>query len=80
MLVPVRPPNRPGDHPTVNQPDHTLIPPPAAVREQLAQNLRENRLLRALLRVSERAAEQRYREQAPTSTSLAAGREVTHEG
>lgn len=39
--------------------ESTLIPPPDAVRECLARNLRENRLLRALLRVSERAAEER---------------------
>lgn len=34
------------------------IPPLAVVRDHLARNLRENRLLRSLLRVSERAAEE----------------------
>jgi hypothetical protein len=32
------------------------IPPPGIVRERLAENLREARFLRSLLRVSERAA------------------------
>jgi hypothetical protein len=35
-----------------------LIPPPSEIRQQLARNLRENRILRSLLRVSERIAEQ----------------------
>lgn len=36
-----------------------LIPPPKVVREQLAHNLREARLLRKLLTLSERAAAER---------------------
>lgn len=36
-----------------------LIPPPRIVRERLAKNLRESRLLRSLLRLSRRAAEER---------------------
>lgn len=36
-----------------------LIPPPRIVRERLANNLREGRLLRSLLRLSRRAAEER---------------------
>ena len=35
------------------------IPQPDEVRERLAENLRESRLLRQLLRVSERAARDR---------------------
>jgi hypothetical protein len=36
-----------------------LIPPPPVVRERLASNVREGRLLRSLLRLSLRAAEER---------------------
>jgi hypothetical protein len=36
-----------------------LIPPPPVVRERLAHNIREGRLLRSLLRLSLRAAEER---------------------
>jgi hypothetical protein len=39
--------------------DPVLIPAPSVVRAYLARNLRENRLLRSLLRLSERAAEDR---------------------
>jgi len=42
-----------------------LIPPPAIVREKLSQNIREARLLRAILRVSVLAAEERHREKQP---------------
>jgi len=35
------------------------IPPPPVVRDRLARNIREGRLLRALLRLSVRAAEER---------------------
>jgi hypothetical protein len=38
-----------------------LIPPPPVVRKMLAQHLREGRLLRALLRLSIRADEVRFR-------------------
>jgi hypothetical protein len=38
--------------------DRVPIPPPPVVREQLARNLRENRLLRALLRLSLKADEE----------------------
>jgi hypothetical protein len=41
-----------------------LIPPPPIVRDRLARNIRERRLLRALLRLSIRAAEER-RQQSP---------------
>jgi len=37
----------------------SLIAPPRIVRERLAKNLREGRLLRSLLRLSRRAAEER---------------------
>lgn len=43
-----------------------LIPPPAIVREKLARNVREARVLRSLLRLSVRIAEERHREQQPT--------------
>lgn len=42
-----------------------LIPPPAVVREKLSQNVREGYLLRSLLRVSIRAAEERHRGEQP---------------
>jgi hypothetical protein len=42
--------------------EHLRISPPSAVRDELARNLRENRLLRSLLRLSERAAEERHQE------------------
>jgi hypothetical protein len=38
-----------------------LIPPPPIVRERLATHIREGRLLRSLLRLSVRAAEERHR-------------------
>jgi hypothetical protein len=45
--------------------DHEgLIPPPPLVRDRLARNIRERRLLRSLLRLSLRAAEVR-REESP---------------
>jgi hypothetical protein len=60
----------------MERPDPVLIPPPSAVREHLARNLRENRLLRSLLKVSERAAEERRREQPRGSRTAADGRGV----
>jgi hypothetical protein len=39
-----------------------LIPPAPTIREQLARNLRERRLLRSLLNLSIRAAEERQRQ------------------
>lgn len=39
-----------------------MIPDPHTVREQLAKNIRESQLLRQLLRVSERAAEERKKQ------------------
>jgi len=39
-----------------------LIPPPPVVRQKLARHIREVRLLRALLRVSIRDAEEHQRE------------------
>lgn len=43
-----------------------LIPPPPVVRERLARNIKERRLLRSLLRLSVRAAEDRREEGPPT--------------
>jgi len=37
--------------------DESLIPPPPIIRERLSKNIKERRLLRALLRLSVRAAE-----------------------
>lgn len=48
--------------------DELLIPPPAVVRDRLARNLRENRLLRSLLRLSERAAEEAAPDCTPAPT------------
>jgi hypothetical protein len=42
-------------------PDQALIPPPPVVRERLAENIREGRILRALLRLSVRVAQERHR-------------------
>jgi len=39
-----------------------LIPPPPVVRDRLAENIRERRLLRSLLRLAIQAAEQRRQE------------------
>jgi hypothetical protein len=39
-----------------------LIPPPPIVRERLATHIREGRILRSLLRLSVRAAEERHRQ------------------
>jgi hypothetical protein len=47
--------------------DTTLIPPPPIVRERLATHIREGRILRALLRVSLRAAEERHRQTTATA-------------
>lgn len=44
--------------------DESLVPPPPVVREQLAESLEESKLLRRLLRLSERFAERRHRRQA----------------
>jgi hypothetical protein len=50
-----------------------LIPAPPIVRERLARHIRQGRLLRALLRLSVRAAEERHREKSsqglPRNTS-----------
>ena len=43
-----------------------LIPLPPVVRDRLAQNIKERRLLRSLLRLSVRAAEYR-REEGPSA-------------
>jgi hypothetical protein len=51
--------------------DRTLIPPPPVVRERLAIHIREGRLLRSLLRVSIRAAEERQRQTAAAPTRAA---------
>jgi len=44
-----------------------LIPPPPVVRDSLARNIRERRLLRSLLRLSVRASEERH-QQSPHET------------
>jgi hypothetical protein len=46
-----------------------LIPPPREIRERLASNIREQRLLRALLRLSERAAAEERPVRFPFPTS-----------
>jgi hypothetical protein len=60
----------------MERPDPILIPPPSAVREQLARNLRANRLLRSLLRLSERAAEEQHCERPHEARPEAQGRGV----
>jgi hypothetical protein len=50
-----------------------LIPPPPVVRERLATHIREGRLLRAILRVSIRAAEERRRQKSAVPTPDATG-------
>jgi hypothetical protein len=54
------------EHETVLEPSmnehEKLIPPPPLLREHLARNLRERRYLRALLRLSVKAAEDRRQE------------------
>jgi hypothetical protein len=57
-----------------------LIPPPPAVRDRLARNIRERRLLRALLRLSIRAAEENECQEPHESRLEAAGRGGSHEG
>jgi len=55
---------------------HTdIIPPPPIVRERLAASLRQTNLLRRLLRLSEKACEERYR-QSTQQPSVITGREV----
>lgn len=46
------------------------IPAPQAVRESLAQNLRDNRVLRQLLRLSELAAREGGRRTIPSKPSV----------
>lgn len=43
--------------------DEALVPPPPVIRERLAESLEETRLLRRLLRLSERFADRRHRRQ-----------------
>ena len=50
-----------------------LIPRPKAVRDRLARNLREARLLRRQLRVSVAAAEDRVQEHAQSAPENAEG-------
>lgn len=52
-----------------------LIPPPPILRDRLARNIKERRLLRALLRLSVRAAEERG-QKAPIPHHEAEGQEV----
>ena len=57
-----------------------LIPPPSLVRDRLARNIKERRLLRTLLRVSVDAAEV-VREHGPAQPlHEAIGRGDSHEG
>jgi hypothetical protein len=55
-----------------------LIPPPPIVRERLATHIREGRILRALLRLSVRAAEERHRQAAPAPQPEARPGEARH--
>jgi hypothetical protein len=56
-----------------------LIPSPPVVRDRLARNIRERRLLRSLLRLSVRASEER--QQGPHEARQEAnGREDSHAG
>ncbi len=48
-----------------------LIPPPPVVRERLAACLRQTSLLRRLLRLSVRAAEERHRPSKDSKTEAA---------
>jgi hypothetical protein len=60
-----------------------LIPPPPVVRERLARHIREGKLLRALYRLSVRAAEERHHDaQGATGREARAAecREVAHVG
>jgi hypothetical protein len=52
-----------------------LIPPPPIVRQRLADHIREGRLLRALLKVSIQAAEDRHREATAAESCLTAERQ-----
>jgi hypothetical protein len=52
-----------------------LIPRPPIVRDRLARNLKEARLLRRLLRLAVAAAEERHRENPLDAPQTAAGRE-----
>jgi hypothetical protein len=49
----------------------TVIPPPSAVREKLAENLREARVLRRQYRLSMDVYAEPRREQAPANSSAA---------
>jgi hypothetical protein len=52
-----------------------LIPPPPIVRQRLADHIREGRLLRALLKVSIQAAEERHRKATASESFLTAVRQ-----
>jgi hypothetical protein len=52
------------DAPEVSMSDEqALIPPPPVIRERLARNIKERRILRSLLRLSILEDEQRHRRQ-----------------
>jgi hypothetical protein len=53
-----------------------LIPPPPIVREELAAHLRKGRILRSLLRLSVRAAEERHRQAQEPQPEAARPKEV----
>jgi hypothetical protein len=63
----------------MNEPEK-LIPLPPVVRDRLARNIRERRLLRALLRLSVRALEEHRREGFNDPRHEAPGREDSHAG
>ena len=54
---------------------HELIPPPPVVRDRLARNIEERRLLRSLLRLAIRAAKERRREAPSTPCHAFSGPE-----
>ena len=60
----------------MSEPDK-LIPPPPLVRERLARNIRERRLLRALLRLSVRAADETRQIEIPKSNQETYGKGVS---
>jgi hypothetical protein len=56
------------------------VPEPQVVREQLGKSLRQTKILRRLLRVSEDAAREREREKARSSSPGAVERQLVGSG
>ena len=56
------------------------VPEPQVVREQLGRSLRQTKILRRLLRVSEDAAREREREKARSSSPGAVNRQLVGSG